>query len=628
MILQTSTITCHFNETTLQFHIDAFNHTWSSLSQSPYLICHQERMNFLEAASIQHRHIKDNTGEGILSDFTKFPHSTIHFQTLIWISTVTGEVSFHWIPMQDSGIEEVFWPMPFIFNEPSADCYSLLPLQQGLLLPNTWPKAVHEVPFAGAFCSSSAYMPWFSQIHKEQGYLLINDTPWDSAYTIDHPANGPYTHLGIRWMSSLNHMAYRRSLRIKYFSDCDYNTIAKAYRKDAQERGIVVTLAEKCQQNPSIDALIGSCFLHKGIKTHVQPESRFFDKHQPTRFESLTTFKKRQAEIHEWKQLGVDKLYLHLDGWGKEGYDNLHPAILPPCEQAGGWQGLKDLQEEMHRCQYLFGLHDQYRDYYHRSPAYHIENSVHAADATIPSHAYWAGGKQDYLCASLAKTYIMQNYQELFQHDIHPDAVYLDVFTCNELDECNHPMHRMTRKECLTYRNACFAWLLSQHILTSSEEVNEWALPYQVFAHYAPYHFMMHSYKEARIGIPVPLFNLVYHDCVILPWPMDICKEQEDYMLYALLNGGAPYLEKDGAYPNTDGVFNDEYVILTKQDKIKRAKIVTDFQKLVAKEEMVKHEFINGDPLVQRTVFANGCSVMIDLHKNRYTVSSPDKKEK
>ena len=28
-------------------------------------------------------------------------------------------------------------------------------------------------------------------------------------------------------------------------------------------------------------------------------------------------------------------------------------------------------------------------------------------------------------------------------------------------------------------------------------------------------------------------------------------------MLYALLNGGAPYLVREGAYPNTDGAFED-----------------------------------------------------------------------
>ncbi len=45
--------------------------------------------------------------------------------------------------------------------------------------------------------------------------------------------------------------------------------------------------------------------------------------------------------------------------------------------------------------------------------------------------------------------------------------------------------------------------------------------------------------------------------CINIPGRPDgssiYVSEKEDYMLYALLNGGAPYLTRDGAYPNTDG---------------------------------------------------------------------------
>ena len=67
---------------------------------------------------------------------------------------------------------------------------------------------------------------------------------------------------------------------------------------------------------------------------------------------------------------------------------------------------------------------------------------------------------------------------------------------------------------------------------------------------------MLRPSETPKKGIPVPLFNLVYHDCVIEPWMMDRVSKDEDYMLYALLAGGAPYLVRDGAYPNTDGAFD------------------------------------------------------------------------
>lgn len=159
---------------------------------------------------------------------------------------------------------------------------------------------------------------------------------------------------------------------------------------------------------------------------------------------------------------------------------------------------------------------------------------------------------QSYLCATQAPYYVRRNFSEIESHGIRLDGAYLDVFTCNEGDECANPMHKMTRKDCYDFRSMCFEWLLSKGILTSSEEVSDWAVPSLVFCHYAPYDFMMRTPGGKKYGIPVPLYNLVYHDCVIEPWMME-AHDGEDYMLYALLNGGAPYLIRDGAYPNTDG---------------------------------------------------------------------------
>ena len=57
---------------------------------------------------------------------------------------------------------------------------------------------------------------------------------------------------------------------------------------------------------------------------------------------------------------------------------------------------------------------------------------------------------------------------------------------------------------------------------------------------------------------------------------MDKVSEEEDYMLYALLNGGAPYLIRDAAYPNFDGAFEDSIELQLEED-IRRCKVVSDF---------------------------------------------------
>ena len=77
-------------------------------------------------------------------------------------------------------------------------------------------------------------------------------------------------------------------------------------------------------------------------------------------------------------------------------------------------------------------------------------------------------------------------------------ALIWTYFTCNEGDECDNPHHRMTRKDCYAYRNECFEYLLTNNILPSSEEANDWSMPSLVFCHYAPYELYAESTGHSR----------------------------------------------------------------------------------------------------------------------------------
>ena len=131
---------------------------------------------------------------------------------------------------------------------------------------------------------------------------------------------------------------------------------------------------------------------------------------------------------------------------------------------------------------------------------------------------------------------------------------------------------------------------------------------------------MMEVPGTPRQGIPVPLYNLVYHDCVIQPWMMEKVSADEDYMLYALLNGGAPYLVRDAAYPNIDGAF-DGYVKMSLEEQVERAGKVSELHEKVGKREMLRHEFVDGNYNIQRTTFAGGISVLVDFEKQNYKIN-------
>ncbi len=628
MTVEHANTTLQLDEASLRFTVTAKGQTWRwADSYRPRLVTTDDReIFFSDAASISHYSWNTGVGQGIRSvykgftvDGTEIPFS---FETIVWIEGVSGDVFFEFVPGSEEGlsVKAVYWPGYMEFEEPSDSWYSVLNILQGLLLPNTWENEVNKLHFDGQMCSCAAYMPWFGQVRPGAGYIAICQHPWDAAYQVDHPANGPYSHVSVRWLPSLGKLDYRRVMKYSFLGQCDYNDLCKIYRGYVKETGLFTSLAEKAAKSPLVDKLIGSAIVHKGIKTHVAPDSYFYNENEPEKNDYLVPFATRTAEIKHYKEKGVKKLYLHLDGWGDPGYDNKHPDYLPACEAAGGWEGLKELSDTIQDCGYMFGLHDQYRDYYFDAPTFDKNFACHAPDGSIFDMARWAGGRQTLLCASQAPYYVKRNFEEVLRHGIHLEASYLDVFTCNEGDECCHPWHRMSRKECFEYRNACFAYLLSKNILPSSEEVTDWAMKNLVFAHYGPYDFMLQAPGTPRKGIPTPLYNLVYHDCMILPWLMDRIEGQEDYMLYALLNGGAAYMDKDGAYPNCDGSFDDAAAETHLDEEIARYQIVAKLQERIAKCEMVRHEFLDHDWMKQRTTFSDGTTVTVNFHDNSYQI--------
>ena len=578
---------------------------------------------FKEAKEQKHELVKSGVGEGIRSSYSGFALSDFSFETFVWVEYSTKQVYFEWIPLKEAllnDIEKVLFPGPFSFKKESKDWYTIIPKEQGILIPNTWNVSFKQDGFNGRFGTASAYLPVFGQVKDGEGYLAESLTPWNMGYEAVHEAGSNETTVQFRIEPSLGQMEYRRIVRYLFFSDCDYNSLLKGYRELAKEEGKLKTLKEKEVSTPSVKKLIGASFVHKGIKTCVQPDSEFFDKDAPDKNNRLVPFKKRTEEMKALKADGIEKLYLHLDGWGDAGYDNKHPDVGPACVEAGGWEGMRELSKTMEELGYLFGIHDQYRDFYKKAESYDDDLACQSADGSIFTHARWAGGPQAYLCTGQAPYYVRRNFERLLAEGVHLDGAYLDVFTCNEGDECANPRHRMRRRDSYEYRNACFRYLLSKNILPSSEEVNDWAVPWLVFCHYAPYDFMLREPGSPKYGIPIPMFNLVYHDCLIIPWMMEKLPE-EDYMLYALLNGGAPYLVRDPAYMGIDGAFTLEEEMPWKTH-LERVRAVSDFHEKVGEAELIRHEILDEKGYRQRSSFANGYTVEVDFKEGTYQISS------
>jgi hypothetical protein len=251
---------------------------------------------------------------------------------------------------------ECFWP--HAIAEDSFDS-TVVPFMHGMLLPKDWPK---KVWLYDTVCyGRGLYMPWWGHQKGNSAVFVLLETPEDAGCSFEHPEGGP-TKMELRWIHSLGKLDYPRRVRLCFFQNGNYVDMAKRYRRHVQEIGQFVSLKEKVARNPLVAKLIGSPVIHTGILSHIQPESSYYHKDDPAKNHQLVTFDKRAEQLRQLAKKGIERAYVHLDGWGFRGYDNLHPDILPPCPEAGGWAGMKRFAETCDHLGFLFAVHDQYRD--------------------------------------------------------------------------------------------------------------------------------------------------------------------------------------------------------------------------------------------------------------------------
>ena len=562
---------------------------------------------------------KTGTTEGIAAVYTGFGEHRITVRTKAEIEVITDDVYF---TVQVEGdekceIECVSFPAPFDFGAAYGDTpertganlpksYTVLSRMQGTLVPA---GTQIRIAAGGQVFERDGYMPIYGQVRENTGYLAIYDTPYDVKYELRYSDGGE--KVAPLWITSLGHMAYPRKMLYRFMENCGYNDFAASYRAYVKQRGRLVTLREKIARNPKVEKLLGCPVIHSGIATHVSPDSNYYRPDDPNFNDNHTSFHTRAEQMKELRRKGVRKAYTHFDGWGNHGYDNLHPDPFPPHEAAGGVEGMRELADAVTGSGYIFGIHDQYRDYYYDAPSFSFDNAVMNADGSHPFCSVWYGGKHTWLCSSVARDYVRRNYAMFEELGIGVEAAYLDVFSVVFLDECFNPAHPATREQCAMYRRECLDYLTDRGIIPSSEEVLDCILPSQVLCHHAPFFTSNLGSSEAEpVGIPIPLLNLVYHDCVVIPWigrknsrgGWGIPGSDSAYA-HAWLNGGPLYLS-----------------ITADEAEIAEVTEVCENAEKLAMQAMVKHEFVSADGRVQRTTFADGTTVTVNFDTNEVTV--------
>ena len=526
-------------------------------------------------------------------------------------------------------IQAVYFPAPFNSKKRGKYAYHIDPMRQGFLLPDGYKENfISTFGFAHylrKINTGDAYLPLWGRVCDGHTFSAIIETPYDACMFSSFGRHKAFVN-SVHFSSSLGKLSYERKIRFTFHEKGDYNTVAKDYRNYLIETNQFVTLDDKISKNPNIKNIIGAPVLHHKIYSKINEKSKFYDKNGINEI-LYATFYERAKQLEKFKELGLERLYIHTDGWGKNGYDNDHPYILPPCEAAGGYAGLKTLADTSRKLGYVFALHDQYRDYYYSSPVFDESKAVTKIDGSHPYCSIWDGGEHTFLCSSFAIDYVKRTYDELAKHNIDVQGAYLDVFSVMNGDECFHPEHRVTREQSIKCRAECFDYLNDKGFIMSSEEPAMQLLSHIALVHHGPFTLRPQENGQA-VGIPVPLGNLVFHDCIMVPWdwfnnwgiPKGV-----DGNVYCALCAGMPYLHPFGTGMSKIGTDNRtaDTELLSDNDLIKefnRIKPLCDLQSRLYNKEMVKHEFI-GSYKIQKATYSDGTTVTIDLNNNTYKVN-------
>ncbi|MCS6860481.1 MAG: hypothetical protein NZT92_09200 [Abditibacteriales bacterium] len=494
---------------------------------------------------------------------------------------------------------------PFVLDTPKG-VLAVADYSNGHLYPldlNPLPRSYFDggrldLPFVGV-----------CDLERGMGYAMILETSDDAAVRCNsYPISGRSVAAPqVIWHPSQGRFAYPRRLIYRFTSSGGYVALAKAYRAYAKEQGLLVTLAEKLQRNPNLRRLFGA----------------------PDVWGDASLKFAREA-----KAAGVDKMLIH---------GRASPQDMKAINELG----------------YLTSEYDNYTDILPVEEGKEIDSNhdklpdaaVLKADGQRMTAWLTWDKKTQYMkrCPSLwvnaAKVVIPKVLQT------HPFlGRFIDVTTAEGLYECYDEKHPLTKAQKRQCGPALLGFVRAQNLVVGGEHGIWWAVPYLDYIEgmmsggfYSwPAGYLIRpkskdetfdqlgraggmaggfaAYEKWGIGHEwrVPLWELVFHDCVVSTWYWG---DASDWLLQAapevtpnkdafnILYGTIPLLwaNREGSWHTARDVFLRTYRNTCKLHEV------------IAGTEMLSHEFVTPDHAVQRTKFSDGTTVIVNFGEKPYT---------
>ena len=553
------------------------------------------------------------------------------------------ELTFRVLELRDTSpyweVASIEWPMRlFPVRTVDDDGYIVFPEEQGFIVPSRFDQGyfrylnwIWERMAGFAFVAQQTSMPWFGAKKGQSSFMCIIETPDDVAYGViandvrapDQPpappsaVPGPNTALQAPrlsaiwpyWQSVKGELGYSRVARYIFQPHGGYVEMCKTYRKYSQKSGKFVTLKQKIAANPEVAKLIGAPNFEIHVVANRAREPQYLTLSGPVTdgaHQLQTTFDQIEAMVKDMhNNLHLDRALIRIAGWGGRGYDNDRPidsAIVN--EEAGGSAKLARAIAAAKQAGYLGGLWDDYREMEVNAPSYDEKYIVREASGARFVGFTSDGGHSEDVCAREAVKLFQKN-MEGYQRDLKPNLIYLDTIGGLALTECYDPRHPMTRTQNREARMDIMRVATNEKIVLGAEGTpTDWSLGLASF----------YDEHPIRLGIEVPLYSLVYHDCAML------YRQHSNPYNYGMDNYG---FARGGAWPSKflRGLLYGDQSSWTFSNRAyyawrKTLKAINDIlephQKRLAHEEMLSHEILTPDLLVQRTSFSSGVEVTVN----------------
>jgi hypothetical protein len=536
-------------------------------------------------------------------------------------------------------VDTVEWPMRlFPLRTVEDDGYLVFPEQEGLLIPSRFEQGyfrylnwIWERIAGQAAIFDQSSMPWFGGKQGQSSFICIIETPDDVAYGViandvrspeQPPApasavpaattslNSPrLSAIWPYWHSVKGELGYARVARYTFQPHGGYVEMCKTYRDYAEKTGKLVTLKQKIAANPQVEKLLGApnfeiqAVANRAMAPQYQSLSGpVYDGYHRLQM----SFDQITAMIHDMKDnLGVDRAVIRIAGWGRKGYDNDRPVDQASQVniEAGGVEKLAQALAAAKAAGYLGGLWDNYRNFDLNAPSYDERLIIRDAEGALVNGFSSEAGFSQEICP-LEAVKLFQHNMDYYRRVLKPDLIYLDTIGGLPLIECYNPLHPLTRSALREQRLNIMRVATGAGIVLGAEgPPQDWNLKQVSF------------YDEGgeKFGIEVPLWGMVYHDCGMLyrqhstafnygmdnygysrgTWPAKFLRS----ILYADQSSWTISNAAYWAWRKTFKAIND---------------VLAPHQRHLAFDQLVNHQFLTPDFLVQRTAFSSGVQITVN----------------